>query len=94
MLVQLEVIGQFPDPFRQDCDLDFGGPGVLLVFAKLFYGLRLRLRVQSFLFRASAVRKLGFEDDLPLLRPASAFFSLFLIQLARLAHSLRIPFNS
>ncbi len=94
MLVQLEVIGQFPDPFRQDCDLDFGGPGVLLVFAKLFYGLRLRLRVQSFLFRASAVRKLGFEDGLPLLRPASAFFSLFLIQLARLAHSLRIPFNS
>ena len=78
VLVNLEVFSKFPDPFRQNCDLDLGGTSILLVLAKLLDRLRLSLGFQSFLFRASAVRKFGFVDDLPLLRPASAFFSLFL----------------
>ena len=65
VFVDPEVFGQFTDSFREDCDLDLGGAGVLFMFAKLLDRLSLDLGFQSFLFRASADREFGFLDDLP-----------------------------
>ncbi len=65
VFVDPEVFGQFTDSFREDCDLDLGGTGVLFMFAKLLDRLSLDLGFQSFLFRASADREFGFLDDLP-----------------------------
>lgn len=61
VLVNLEMLCQFPDPVRKDRDLDLSRTGILLVLAKLLDRLRLRSCVQSLLFHASAVRKWGLK---------------------------------
>lgn len=61
VLVNLEMLCQFPDPVRKDCDLDLSRTGILLVLAKLLDRLRLRSGFQSLLFHASAVRKWGLK---------------------------------
>lgn len=61
VLVNLEMLCQFPDPVRKDRDLDLSRTGILLVLAKLLDRLRLRSGVQSLLFHASAVRKWGLK---------------------------------
>ena len=62
--MNLEMLGQFPDSFCQDGDLDLGRTGILFVLAKLLYRLRLRLSVQSVLFRASAVGQVWISNTI------------------------------
>lgn len=72
VLVNLEMLCQFPDAVREDRDLDLSRTSILLVLAKLLDRLRLRSGVQSLSLSCKRCSQVGFEDDLPLLRPASA----------------------
>ena len=88
VLVNLEMLCQFPDPVCKDRDLDLSRTGILLVLAKLLDRRRLRSGVQSLLFHGKHCSQVGFEDDLPLLRPASALNLYLMLPLIRLAQPI------